>query len=98
MTVRSSRKDLSLKRLEVFQICAQKGSLKEASRESGLSISTVSHHLNSLEEHLGVALFDHNRRPMVLTPKGRAFLRNIEDALYAIRRAKAGSPNPGSPR
>ncbi|NRB04889.1 MAG: LysR family transcriptional regulator substrate-binding protein, partial [Rhodobacteraceae bacterium] len=29
------------------------------------------------------------RQPMVLTPKGHAFLRNIEDALYTIRKAKA---------
>lgn len=34
-------------------------------------------------------LFNHARRPMVLTPKGQAFLRNIDDALYAIRKAKA---------
>lgn len=82
-------KDLSLKWLELFQTCAQKGSLQAASDETGLTISTVSHHLRNLEDHLGVELFNHSRRPMVLTPKGRVFLRNIEDALYAIRKAKA---------
>lgn len=85
----SPRKDLSLRALELFQLCAQKGSLQAASQEAGLSISTISHHLRSLEDHLGVALFDHSRRPMVLTPRGAAFLRNIDEALYAIRRAKA---------
>lgn len=85
----SAPKDLSLKWLELFQICAQKGSLQAASEETGLTISTVSHHLRNLEEHLGVELFNHARRPMVLTPKGRVFLRNIDDALYAIRKAKA---------
>jgi DNA-binding transcriptional LysR family regulator len=82
-------KDLSLKWLEIFQICAQKGSLQIAAEETGLTISTVSHHLRNLEDHLGVELFNHARRPMVLTPKGRVFLRNIDDALYAIRKAKA---------
>ncbi len=82
-------KDLSLKGLELFQICAQKGSLQAAAKETGLTISTVSHHLRNLEDHLGVALFNHARRPMVLTPKGRAFLRNIDDALSSIRKAKA---------
>ncbi len=82
-------KDLSLKWLEIFQICAQKGSLQAASEETGLTISTVSHHLRNLEDHLGVELFNHSRRPMVLTPKGQVFLRNIDDALYAIRKAKA---------
>ncbi|MEO0767798.1 MAG: LysR family transcriptional regulator, partial [Pseudomonadota bacterium] len=89
MAPQSSRKDLSLKWLELFQICAQQGSLQAAARETGLSVSTVSHHLRNLEDHLGVELFNHSRRPMVLTPKGRVFLRNIDDALYAIRRAKA---------
>ncbi|MFA3920912.1 LysR family transcriptional regulator [Ruegeria hyattellae] len=89
MRPRSAPKDLSLKWLELFQICAQKGSLQQAADESGLAVSTISHHLRSLEEHLGVALFNHDRRPMVLTPKGKVFLRNIDDALRSIRRAKA---------
>ena len=82
-------KDLSLKWLELFQICARKGSIQAASEETGLTVSTVSHHLRNLEEHLGVELFNHARRPMVLTPKGQVFLRNIDDALLAIRKAKA---------
>lgn len=84
-----ARKGLSLKWLEVFQVCARNGSLRETARDTGLSISTVSHHLHSLESHLGVALFNHQRRPMVLTPKGHVFLRNIDIALRAIRKAKA---------
>ncbi len=89
MSRNSSRKDLNLKTLELFQICARKGSLQAASNDTGLSISTVSHHLRGLEEHLGVALFDHTRRPMILTPRGQVFLRNIDDALRSIGKAKA---------
>ncbi len=85
----TSAKDLSLKALELFQICARQGSLQATSHETGLSVSTISHHLRGLEAHLGVDLFNHARRPMVLTPKGRVFLRNIDDALHAIRKAKA---------
>lgn len=70
-------------------MCAEKGSLLAASQDTGLSISTVSHHLRSLEDHLGLELFNRDRRPMMLTPKGRAFLRNIDPALLAIRKAKA---------
>jgi DNA-binding transcriptional LysR family regulator len=85
----SARKGLNLRWLEIFQICARNGSLSETANEAGLSISTVSHHLHSLESHLGVALFNHARRPMVLTPKGHVFLRDIDIALQAIRKAKA---------
>lgn len=89
MSRHSKPRDLSLKWLKLFQICARQGSLQGASRETGLTVSTISHHLRSLEDHLGVELFNHSRRPMVLTPKGMVFLRNIDDALLAIRRAEA---------
>lgn len=89
MPRQAAARDLSLKSLELFHICAQKGSLHAAAWEAGLTVSTVSHHLRNLEDHLGVDLFNHARRPMVLTPKGAAFLRNIDGALFAIRKAKA---------
>ncbi len=89
MNKTSARTDLSLKWLEVFQICAQRGSLQSVAKETGLSVSTVSHHLRSLEKALGAQLLDHKRRPMVLTPKGQVFLRTIEDALTTIRKAQA---------
>lgn len=85
----SARKGLNLKWLEIFQLCARNGSLRETAKEAGLSVSTVSHHLRRLEDHLGVELFNHARRPMVLTPKGHMFLRDIDIALQAIRKAKA---------
>lgn len=84
-----SQHDLSLKALELLETCARKGSLQEVAKETGLSVSTVSHHLRKLEAQLGVDLFDHRKRPMTLTVKGQMFLRNIEDALHAIRSAKA---------
>ncbi len=89
MSNSSLRKETSLKGLELFQLVAQKGSLQAVAQESGLSISTISHHLKNLEDSIGVELFNHNRRPLVLTPTGKAFLRNIDGALLAIRKAKA---------
>ena len=37
----SKKKDLNLKTLELFQICAEKGSLNAVSKDTGLSVSTV---------------------------------------------------------
>lgn len=85
----SKKRELSLKGLEIFQICAAKRSLQEAAAETGLSVSTISHHLRTLEDYLGVALFDHQRRPMMLTPKGRVFLLGIDEAMQGLRRATA---------
>ena len=39
--------DLSLKWLEVFKLTAALGSVRAVAKETGLSISTVSHHLKS---------------------------------------------------
>lgn len=80
---------LSLKWLDVFLHVARTGSLQAAADETGLSISTVSHHLRSLEAALGTALFDHARRPMRVTPTGAVFQRHIDEALRLIRKAEA---------
>lgn len=81
--------DLSLKGLEVFQLAATLGSVQAVAQETGLSASTVSHHLRSLETHLGVDLLDHGRRPMVLTPAGGVFLKYIQEAMGLIRKARS---------
>lgn len=79
---------ISLKWLEVFHLVACHGSVQAAAREAGLSISTVSHHLRSLEAQLGVTLLNHARRPMILTPVGAVFFKNVDEALKLIRMAQ----------
>lgn len=82
------RSNLSIKSLEVFREVASSGHVQTAARDTGLSISTVSHHLGKLESALGVTLLDHSRRPMVLTSEGRAFLTYVEQALTLLRKAE----------
>ena len=80
------RSKLSIKWLEAFQAVARTGSIRDAGVSLGVSISTVSHHLSCLEEAVGVALIDHARRPMRLTPEGAALLRRVDEALSALRK------------
>ncbi|MBD3678900.1 MAG: LysR family transcriptional regulator [Rhodobacteraceae bacterium] len=82
------RTNLSLRGLEIFQLVAKSGSVRQVATETGLSISTVSHHLRGVEETLGVALLDHSRRPMALTPAGSVFARHVEEGLRIIRRGE----------
>jgi len=84
-----ARTDLSLKWLDVFRIAAQSGSVQVTAERCGLSISTVSHHLRSLEAALGVSLLDHSRRPMMLTPQGTIYLRYVDEALGLLDTARA---------
>ena len=82
------RSQLSLKGLEIFQAVARSGSVQAVAEETGLSISTVSHHLRRLEETVGTSLLDHKRRPMVLTTAGAGFQRYVDQALLLIRKAE----------
>ena len=81
-------RDLTLKGLEVFRAVARTGSVQAVASETGLSISTVSHHLKTLEAIMGVPLLDHSRRPMVVTPAGSVFLRHVDEGLRIIRRGE----------
>ncbi|MDX1785446.1 LysR family transcriptional regulator [Roseovarius sp. ZX-A-9] len=82
------RSSLSLKWLEVFQLAARSGSIRDVAEETGLSVSTVSHHIRALEMALGVSLLDHRRRPMVVTPAGALFVRSVDEALQLLRKAE----------
>lgn len=80
------RSALSMKWLEVFQAIARSGSLRDASAQLGVSISTVSHHLSCLERAVGAPLVDHSKRPMRLTNEGEILLRRVDEALSLLRR------------
>lgn len=84
-----TKKSLSLRWLEVFQLISKLGSIQKVSAETGLSISTVSNHLRSLEKALDVDLVDHGRRPMGLTPAGTVFSRHVDEGLMALKRGEA---------
>ncbi|QGX98388.1 LysR family transcriptional regulator [Roseovarius faecimaris] len=83
------KSQLSLKWLEVFQQVARHGSVQAAAAETGLSLSTASHHLKTLESALGTPLFDHSRRPMRVTATGAVVLRYVDEAMQLLHRAEA---------
>lgn len=80
-----ARPKLNLRALEMFESAARTRSFARTAEEMNCAVSSVSHHLKRLESQLGVALFDHARRPVSLTPAGLAFQRRIADGLHAIR-------------
>lgn len=90
-----AKSDLSLRALELFRLTARLGSVQAAAQESGLSISTVSHHLKVLEEQMGVALLDHKRRPLAPTPQGGAFLKHVDEALSLLRKGRVEATTGG---
>lgn len=94
------RSNLNMRWLEIFVLVARTGSIRSVAAETGLSVSTISYHLQKLEENLGVSLINHTRRPMVPTPAGAMFLRYVEEGLRLIRRGETEltSGNPSQAR
>jgi LysR family glycine cleavage system transcriptional activator len=72
----------SLKFLKTFQVSASRLSFKAAAEELFITPSAVSHQIKTLEEQLGVALFDRGAHSLTLTEGGRNYLHHI-DSMFS---------------
>lgn len=68
--------------LETFLRVADAGSFNKAAEESFITPTAVIKQINSLEESLGVRLFDRSHRGLTLTKAGRSM---YQDARYIIQ-------------
>lgn len=82
-------KGITLRGLEVFEALAETGSVAQAAAAMGLSQPAVSQQIRNLETALGTDLLDHGKRPMQLTPAGRAYLARTADVLAQLRLAQS---------
>lgn len=76
-----------LKSLPVFESVARLNSFSRAAEELHITQSAVSHHIKSLEDHLGEQLFIRSGRKLELTQEGKNYLDNISSPLNQIARA-----------
>jgi DNA-binding transcriptional LysR family regulator len=84
---------MTLKQLEVFLAIAETHSFSKGADESCITQSTASQHIQTLEEELGIRLFDRGRGGAMLTEAGKLFLDRAkrirgecEASLSAMRR------------
>lgn len=82
-------KGVTIRGLEVFEALAASGSVASAAEATGLSQPAVSQQIRNLEKALGTDLLDHTKRPMQLTPAGRAYLARASDVLSQLRLAQS---------
>jgi DNA-binding transcriptional LysR family regulator len=73
--------ELELRQLRVFVAVVELGGHTRAARSLGVSQSTVSETLSSLERALGTALFRKGARSATLTPSGEALLPRARSIL-----------------
>jgi len=76
-----------LKALRVFESSARNRSFVAASEELFVTASAVSHQVKTLENFLGVSLFNRTGRKVELTPAGERYLASVKHALDEIEMA-----------
>ena len=91
---------MDLKQLRSFIAVANTLNFGRAARQLYLSQSALSIQIQNLETHLGVALFERNRRGVRLTAAGEAVLADSEELLQRVadielRAGKIGSGEVG---
>nr|WP_172670839.1 LysR family transcriptional regulator [Labrenzia sp. DG1229] len=69
--------------LKTFARIAQIGSFAQTAEHLNMTLSAVSMQMKTLEEELGVSLFDRSFRPPQLTPVGRAVAQSATNLLSA---------------
>ncbi|MBI2355007.1 MAG: LysR family transcriptional regulator [Deltaproteobacteria bacterium] len=84
---------MTLKQLEVFLAVAETRSFSKGAEKSCITQSTASQHIQSLEDELGIRLFDRGRGGAMPTEGGKLFLERArricgecEASLAAVRR------------
>ncbi|MEP4380632.1 MAG: LysR family transcriptional regulator [Alphaproteobacteria bacterium] len=70
--------------MALFVATVDAGSLSGASRDIGLSLSTVSRHLTSLEERVGMKLLVRTTRALALTEAGQKYHERAKQLLSEI--------------
>jgi DNA-binding transcriptional LysR family regulator len=86
----------TLRQLQFFVAAAEAASVSGAARAMSISQSSVTEAIQSLEEDLGVTLFDRRARGLDLTHKGSLFLRHATQILGDVSNARmAFAEEPG---
>jgi DNA-binding transcriptional LysR family regulator len=73
--------------MRTFVRVAQRGSLSATARELGIGQSTVTRHINELEEAVGVPLLGRTTRRVTLTEEGSRYYTNCLQILRLVEQA-----------
>ena len=78
---------MEIRQLKSLCLIAQHGTVREAAERSFLTSSAVSLQIKTLERELGVQLFRHAGKRLVLTSKGEALYQDARRILESVREA-----------
>lgn len=80
---------LDTRRLRMFVVVANLGSMRKAADELGLTPSALSHGVRALEDELGTTLFERMSSGLVLTASGQTLLTAARDLVVRLDEAIA---------
>ncbi|QYK43253.1 MAG: LysR family transcriptional regulator [Paracoccaceae bacterium] len=87
----------TLRQLKFFVAAAEAGSVSAAARALSISQSSVTEAIRSLEDDLGVTLFERQARGLRITHRGAAFLRHAQQILSDVALARDAFRAEGEP-
>jgi DNA-binding transcriptional LysR family regulator len=76
-------------KLRIFHAAAEAGSFTHAADRLHLSQSAISRQVSSLEQDVGVSLFNRHARGLILTEQGEILFRTAHDVLMKLENATA---------
>lgn len=79
---------MDIRSLSCFIVVAEQLHFRRAAEKLNLTQPSLSQRIRVLEEEVGTALFERDRRHVALTPAGAAFLEPAQKALAYARAAK----------
>ncbi len=77
---------MEIKQLQSFQSVVEYGGYQKAADALGYTQSTITIHIQQLEQELGIQLFQRVGRKMVLTTIGRQILQHTQDLLNSAKK------------
>ena len=89
----STKSNLSLNALRVFDVAARAGTFKQAAQQLGVTQAAVTRQIQTLENQLGMRLFQRDNRVHALTPAGLELAPALESIFreldHTIQRARS---------
>jgi DNA-binding transcriptional LysR family regulator len=80
--------NFDLKQIRSFLEIIQENSFTKASRKLKIGQATISHHINLLEEMLGVVLMERSSKTFSVTPEGKIFKKFAESLFSDVENLK----------
>jgi LysR family transcriptional regulator for metE and metH len=79
---------LEIRHLQALIALSETGNLSKAGRRLHLSQPALSHQIKTIEEHLGLAVFERKSNPLRLSPAGERLLSTAHEVMKLLRQSE----------